>query len=138
MTAPTDDRSGRAAPKTGAAGLTPAERIRRRSEYLRVYESGRKVHGRFMTLFVLPRTSAPSRLGIAATRKFGGAVSRNLARRRVREIFRSHRPLTPVDLVVVPKREFFDASFESLVHDFTKTLARTSRGRMQDSYGDRT
>lgn len=131
MAAPTDDRSGRAASRAGDEGLASAQRIRRRSEYLRVYESGRKVHGRFMTLFILPRTSDPSRLGIAATRKLGGAVSRNLAKRRVREIFRAHPPAQPLDVVVVPKREFFTASFDALTHDFVAALTRKPRTPLQ-------
>jgi ribonuclease P protein component len=135
MTAPTDDRSGRAAATTGAAGFSPADRIRRRSDYLRVYESGRKIHGRFMTLFILPRLSEPSRLGIAATRKLGRAVSRNLAKRRVREIFRAHRPPSPADIVIVPKREFFDASFESLTHEFVKGVMRGLRPATEPPHG---
>ena len=58
-------------------------RLSRRSEFQRVYDQGHKAHGRFMTLFVLPTGSDRSRLGVAATRKIGGAVSRNRAKRRV-------------------------------------------------------
>jgi ribonuclease P protein component len=104
--------------------FTARHRLRRRSEFKRVYDRGAKVHGRFLTLFALPNQRDVSRLGIAATRKIGGAVQRNLAKRRVREVFRTHRPEESLDVVVVPKREFFDASFAALIDDFQACLRR--------------
>jgi ribonuclease P protein component len=104
--------------------FTARHRLRRRSEFQRVYDRGAKVHGRFLTLFALPNQRDVSRLGIAATRKLGGAVQRNLAKRRVREVFRTHRPKESLDVVVVPKREFFQASFPALIDDFQTCLRR--------------
>jgi ribonuclease P protein component len=48
----------------------------------------------------------PARLGITVTRKFGGAVSRNRAKRLIREAFRRSPELVPngIDLVVIPKQ----------------------------------
>ena len=34
-------------------GLARSERIRRRAEYQQIYERGVKVHGRYLTLFLL-------------------------------------------------------------------------------------
>ena len=47
----------------------------------------------------------PARLGVTVTRKFGGAVARNRAKRLMRELFRRSPDLFPngVDLVVIPK-----------------------------------
>jgi ribonuclease P protein component len=47
----------------------------------------------------------PARLGITVTRKFGGAVSRNRAKRVIREAFRLSPHVVPdgIDLVVIPK-----------------------------------
>lgn len=108
----------------------PADaRIRQRAVFRRVYDHGVKLHGRYLTLFVLQNDLDCSRLGIAATRKIGGAVVRNRIKRRLREIFRTRRPRTAVDLVIVPKRESVAASFEGLVHDFDNGLARYRRTR---------
>jgi ribonuclease P protein component len=98
-----------------------------RAEFQKVYEGGRKVHGRHVTLFALPTRGAHSRLGIAATRKIGSAVARNLAKRRLREIFRRNRPAGGLDVVLVPKREFFEAPFEALATEFGALLARANR-----------
>ncbi len=79
----------------------PADRIRRRSEYQRVYDRGRKVSSRNFTLFLLENDLRRPRLGITATRRAGGAVQRNRAKRLLREWFRkARRDLPAVDLVV--------------------------------------
>ncbi len=59
------------------AGFSRGEHIRKHADYQQVYERGTKVHGRYLTLFALSNTLPIGRLGIAATRKLGGAVDRN-------------------------------------------------------------
>jgi ribonuclease P protein component len=107
----------------------PAEHIRRRAEFEAIYASGAKVHGRFMTLFVKPSTVPHARLGLAATRKIGGAVIRNRAKRLARELFRHHKPAASLDIVVVPRREFPDASYDSLEREFGALLERAGEAR---------
>ncbi len=102
-----------------------------RPDFERSYEQGVRLQGRFMTLFVAPNGSVRARLGIAATRKLGSAVVRNRAKRLVRELFRHHKPPSGLDVVVVPRREMLDASFDSLESDFTGTLARRAHARPQ-------
>lgn len=104
--------------------FTPAEHIRKRSEFERVYKQGLKASGRFMTLFLLRNDRPVSRLGIAATRKLGGAVQRNRAKRLAREIYRRHKPPVGLDLVVIPRREFLDVEFASLEAEYRSIVAR--------------
>jgi ribonuclease P protein component len=80
-----------------------------------------------MTLFVLPNTQVYSRLGVTATRKMGGAVSRNRAKRRVREIFRTNAFPTGLDMVVVVRRELIEAGWNDLVDEFRLLLRRQGR-----------
>jgi ribonuclease P protein component len=105
----------------------PREHIRRRADFESIYQSGVKVSGRLMTLFVKPNAGGYARLGIAATRKIGGAVVRNRAKRLTREVFRQHKPATALDIVVVPRREFPDASYASLEREFDALLERASQ-----------
>ena len=107
--------------------LAVAERIRRRPEFERVYNEGTRVHGRFMTVFVLPNGSAAARLGVAATRKIGSSVDRNRAKRLAREVFRRNKIAAGLDIVVVPRREMLDASFASLESDYLATVDRCVR-----------
>ena len=105
------------------------ERIRRRADFQHVYEHGAKIHSRFATLFVLANKLEVGRLGIAATRKLGGAVVRNRAKRLIREVFRRNKIASGFDVVVVPKRELLDASLTVLEADYLYTLERRIRQR---------
>jgi ribonuclease P protein component len=82
---------------------------------LRVQEGGVRVTTRHLLILLMPRVSNDgldtggdtreneTRLGIVASRKMGGAVRRNRAKRLVRETFRRNSNLFPpnVDLVVI-------------------------------------
>ena len=105
----------------------PEERIRRRAEYTAVYDRGRRVPGRLMTIFLLENSLARPRLGIAATRKFGPAVQRNRAKRLVREVFRRHKPPEGLDIVVVPRREMIGADYQRVEAEYVAVLERRAR-----------
>ncbi len=105
----------------------PDEHIRRRAEFQQVYEQGARIRGRFSTLFLLANKLSIGRLGIAATRKLGGAVQRNRAKRLIREVFRRNKVAAGFDVVVVPKRELLDASLTTLEADYRHNLERSLR-----------
>jgi ribonuclease P protein component len=109
------------------AGLGRHERIRRRADFQLVYERGTRVHGRFLTVFALASDRPAGRLGIAATKKLGGAVERNRAKRLIREVFRRNKIAPGVDVVVIPKRAVFDASPSALEADYTHAVGRSLR-----------
>jgi ribonuclease P protein component len=107
--------------------LRPDQRIRRHAEFQAIYKTGSRIHSRFCTLFVKPNQLPVGRLGVAATKKFGGAVQRNRAKRLIREIFR-HNDIAPgFDIVVVPKRDFLGVSLTILEADYRTTLERRLR-----------
>jgi ribonuclease P protein component len=99
-------------------------RLRRRAEFTRVYERGARLRGRFMTCFALPNGLDSPRLGIAASRKIGNAVTRNRAKRRIRELYRQAKPLKPIDIVFVPRRELVLATWPDLEADYRAALRR--------------
>jgi ribonuclease P protein component len=103
------------------------ERIRRRVEFKRVYEHGARVHGRYATLFILPNGLPVGRLGIAATRKLGGAVERNRAKRLIREVFRHNKLAPGFDVVVVPRRELLDANLTAFETEYRANIQRRLR-----------
>jgi ribonuclease P protein component len=111
----------------GMEGFDQRERVRRRADYQQVYDRGVKVHGRLFTLFRLPNGLETARLGIAATRKLGGAVTRNRAKRLIREVFRRNKPAPGFDIVVVPRRVLLDASLIALESEFRSMLERSDR-----------
>lgn len=105
----------------------PEQRIRRRADFQRIYERGARISSRYHTTFVLANQQNVARLGIAATRKLGGAVQRNLAKRLIREVFRRNNVAPGFDIVVVPKRELLDATLTVLEADYRKSLERRLR-----------
>ncbi len=68
--------------------LTKANRILKRSDFLRISKCGTRVSNRdFLAVFGPNRLSC-TRLGITVTRKVGNSVTRNRIKRFVREYFR--------------------------------------------------
>lgn len=102
------------------------EHIRAREEFEAIYNDGRRVSGRLMTLFVGSNNRNIIRLGIAATRKIGGAVVRNRVKRLVREVFRHHKPEAGLDVVVVARREMAHAPYTAVEAEFRALLERRS------------
>ena len=82
-------------------------------------------------MFFLPNDRGTGRLGIAATRKIGGAVQRNRAKRLIREVFRQNKLAPGFDVVVIPKRELLDASLTALETEFRNTLERSLRRQVR-------
>jgi len=89
-----------------------------------VYQRGARIRARYSTIFVMRNTGGPGRLGIAATRKLGGAVVRNRAKRLIREVFRRNKLAPGFDVVVVPKRELLDASLTVLEAEYRAIINR--------------
>lgn len=118
--------------------LTRRQTMKRASEFAMVRAEGSSAAGRFLVLSAapLPREAASdagtaeSRFGIITTRKLGHAVTRNLLRRRVREILRAHgEPLsTGRYVVIIPRIHAATASYEQLERDFIKQMKRLLRG----------
>jgi ribonuclease P protein component len=89
-----------------------------------------------MTMFTREREAGPARLGIAATRKMGAAVERNRAKRLVRELFRHHKPAAALDVVVVPRREMLEASYDRIETEFVTLLNRHPSTRSRPASQD--
>lgn len=106
-----------------------AEHIRRRADFQRVYQQGARLQGRYMTIFLLPTELPVARLGIAATKKLGGSVKRNHAKRLIREVFKRYTPASGTDVVVIPRPSLAEAPFASLEADYRQTLSRRRTAR---------
>jgi len=122
--------------------LPKEARLAKRAEFLRVYDQGRRIEGRFMTVFILPNRSTRHRVGVTATKKaIGKAHDRNRAKRLLRESFRLSRvELDSVtdrfDWVLNARRSLLYAKLEKPLAEFRSIVARVAeppsvRGRVQ-------
>lgn len=121
----------------GAASLLgfdhPKEaRLRKRAEFLRVYEQGTRIEGRYLTVFLLPNRLGRHRVGITATRKaIGKAHDRNRAKRLLRETFRLSRlelkaVETCCDWVLNARRSILRGKLERPLGEFREIVARVA------------
>ncbi len=105
-------------------------RLRRRTEFQRVYAEGVKVAGRYVVVFAQAREDRSSRLGITATRRCGGSVVRNRARRRVRALVQRHGfgcEGAGIDVVVNVRRGCAEAPWSEVEKDYLECLTRVAR-----------
>jgi ribonuclease P protein component len=102
-------------------------RLRNSREFGAVQTGGTLFRGRCALLLVLPRPGEPTRVGfVASKRGVGGAVQRNRARRRLREIVRRRWSRVTAEgfwFVLIASRAALEASHERLVAEVETLLA---------------
>lgn len=101
-----------------------AQTLRSEKEFKRVLDEGKSSRGRLLRAVVLKREGEGVRLGIIASRKVGGAVLRNRAKRLIREGLREIKGeiLKGQDIVIIPRSEAAHSSLSIVVEDLRGTL----------------
>lgn len=115
-----------------AEAFGPDVRLHHRREFLAVDDGGRRVSGRFMTLVGKPNGRAVDRLGIVASRRIGGAVERNRAKRMMRDVFRRRVNRSGdgcLDLVAIARNGIAAASYSLVEADFLAALRKLRGAR---------
>ncbi len=119
------DASGAAGGERRTQGFAPGDRLRKRFEYRRLRDQGRRVHTSSFVFLIAHGAHRQARLGITVSRHVGGAVRRNRLKRLVREAFRQRRTLFPeaADVVVIAKQGCRIDSLQEVEHEFTRASA---------------
>lgn len=123
-------------------GLPKRARLRKPREFQRVYKSGKRFDGRFMTVFILPSDGELQRLGITASKKgVGNAVQRNRAKRLLRETFRLSRAElnqinTNFDWVLNARRYLLKVKLEKPLEEFRQIIERVKIYESKNKTGD--
>jgi ribonuclease P protein component len=102
-------------------------RLTRSSEFARVRAEGRAFHGKTMVVSILRDVSpAGTRIGFITSRRIGGAVVRNRARRRLREVIRADRPqlLAGCWIVIIAKIAAATAPFLDVQNEWRNLANR--------------
>ena len=105
------------------AGAAPA-RLTRRAEFLRAAAAGRKVARPGLVLQALAQPDQPLRLGFTATKRIGGAVVRNRAKRRLRAAARAVLPADAAgwDVVLIARESTPTRPYAALLADLGDAL----------------
>src|SRR5512143_1815519 len=106
--------------------MTRVWRLRPRGEFERIRQNGRSWPHRFFVLIVLAhpdRLAAPPRIGVAAGKKLGGAVTRNRYKRKLRDAVRQVYPGIPggVDVILIARAPIAEASVAQIAIALTET-----------------
>ena len=80
---------------------------------------------RLLVLRALPNGLGHSRFGFVVSKRVGNAVSRNLVKRRLREVVRQYRVKDGWDAVIIARRGAADAEFLQLKRSTNNLLRRT-------------
>jgi ribonuclease P protein component len=125
MTAPLPSASPM--PAAPRLRLGRASRLAHNRDFTRVRQVGeRLVQGCLIANWHrLPAESRP-KVGVVTSKKIGGAVVRNRARRLLRESFRLHQHdlAQPVELVLVARNSIAGKKFADVEKDFLSALRR--------------
>lgn len=125
-------KSGTAVSKSGAQEMPLIERLKVRSDFLRVAATRRRwaTPGLVLQVAETPQELADSgviRVGFTASKKVGDAVTRNRARRRLREAVRQVMPAhaTPGrDFVIIARANTVRRPFADLITDLESALKK--------------
>jgi putative membrane protein insertion efficiency factor/ribonuclease P protein component len=95
-------------------------------DFERVYRQGAAYRGKLFSLHAFPNEFGTPRLGLSVSRRVGNAVTRNIVRRRLREIFYSALPdiSSDLDLVVSARPAAAEATFRELSEEFVRSLRK--------------
>jgi len=99
--------------------LPLAFRLKRRSEFGRIYSKGRSNATDLIVVYALPARSDETRIGFSVSKKLGGSVARNRVRRLLREATRPFLPRlkTGYSVIVLARARAGAAAYAQLAAD---------------------
>jgi len=100
--------------------------LKKNHEFRRIYRKGASAVGSGMVLYCQKNRLGRNRLGITASVKLGGAVVRNRARRRLREVYRLHADKLSKgwDIVLVARGRTAGCPWKELTDTFLRLCGK--------------
>lgn len=100
--------------------------IKENRTFRRIYSKGRSAVTPFLVLYCRPNGRQHNRLGITVSTKLGGAVVRNRARRRLREVYRLAQPdlKQGYDCILVARSRAVNGPYQKLTAAFYRACGQ--------------
>lgn len=101
-------------------------RLRKNSEFKKVYQQGKSVPSKFVVLYFKQNRRQKTRIGISVSKKIGGSVVRSRAKRILREAVRHHLgELVPgVDIILIARRAIKGIKSTEVEQSLVKLLGK--------------
>jgi ribonuclease P protein component len=111
-----------------AFAFSKTERVLDRKDFVKLNRFGQRLRTAHFTVFVARNGLGRSRLGITASKKVGGAVTRNRLKRLVREVYRLHKELFPAgcDIVVSARESAGDLEFRKVREELLELVSNSA------------
>jgi ribonuclease P protein component len=101
------------------------DRLRRSSEIAFVRRRGKPAGSACVVAYSLAERTGRTRVAVTVATTVGGAVTRNLVKRRIRGALDAHNPpAVPLRLVIVAKPAAAELPYERLAKDVASVLGR--------------
>ena len=96
--------------------------LKQNHEFRRLYSKGKNAVSPYFVIYCRKTRRKISRLGITTGVKLGNAVKRNRARRRIREVYRTHegKLLPGYDIVIVARARVIYGRYGELERSFAR------------------
>ena len=91
-----------------------------------VFRGGKRARCGGITIVAAARDQGPPRVGLVASRRVGGAVVRNRAKRRLRAVLDRAELIEGFDYVLIASSVTATASFDALERWVTEAMARAT------------
>jgi ribonuclease P protein component len=116
---------------TNRKTFTKDDRLLKRSDFQRLYRSGKRIQNRLVIVYVSGNDLSRCRLGLTVTRKVGKAVARNRIKRIAREYFRQNRHIFKDywDISLIAKRECIEVTNQALLSALENIFVRIASYR---------
>jgi ribonuclease P protein component len=110
--------------------FTKADRLRKRSEFLRLASRGKKIQDQYFIAVYSQRRIQKTRLGVTVARKVGNAPTRNRIKRLSREFFRLNRQTITGywDINIIAKKQAANLPYEQAFLSLKDILDNISKG----------